>query len=99
MEIEKITVKYQTQKEFCHCCERDLDEVEIGKMREFDFLVNSLKEDVEWSLYDEYSELEEVVREYVCETVEFFAVDSYDRLLLPKDESDKILSYVKKHLI
>lgn len=99
MNKDKIIVKYQIQKEFCRCCNRDLDDAEIGEVREFDFYLKQLKEDVEWNLYDEECELDEVIRDYVYETIDFYAVNTYDRLILPKEELNKISEHVKNNLL
>lgn len=96
---DRITVKYQTQKEFCRCCDRELEDVEVSEMREFDFYLKQLKEDINWKLYDEECELDEVIRDYVYETIDFYAVNTYDRLILPKEELNKILEYVKSNLL
>lgn len=95
---DRFTIKFHVQKEFCHCCNRKLDEVKMSEIREFDFYERQLREDINWKLYDE-SELEEVVRGYVSDIVEFFSVDTYDRLVLPEGEVDRMVEYVKENLM
>lgn len=98
-EAEKITVKYQTVKSVCHCCDRELDEPETGNVREFDFYFESLKEDNDWRLFDVDDELPEVVEGYVYNTVNFYAVSGYDELKFLDGEVDKILQYIKANLL
>lgn len=95
---DRFTIRFQTQKEFCHCCDKELDEVELSEMREFDFYEKQLREDIDWKLYDE-SELEGVVRGYISDVIEFFAVDTYDRLVLLEGEVDRMIEYVKENLM
>lgn len=95
---DRITIKFHAQKEFCHCCDRKLDEVKRSETREFDFYEKQLREDVNWKLYDE-SELEEVVRGYVSDVIEFFAVGAHDRLILPEGEVNRMVEYVKENLM
>ena len=98
-EKEKITVKYQTKRIFCRCCDRELEDPAISDIREFDFYLQDLKNDNDWVLFDEVEELPDVVEEYVYNTVIFFAVSHDDGIIFLDGEVDRILDYIKTNLL
>ena len=95
---ETITVKYQTRKEFCECCDRNFDNAELGKVREFDV---SLEKDVfnwtEWDYYFEYEdedEMRDAVDECLYGMISFYAVKSNEVMRLCDGELDKVVQIV-----
>ncbi|MDW0112224.1 hypothetical protein QT711_03440 [Sporosarcina saromensis] len=93
---EKITIKYKTRKDYCPCCQRDLDEPSLSKIREFDFTKRSFQDyGAHWELYDG-EEMKEVVREFVYETIDFFAVTNHEPILLEKGEMERMYEFARK---
>lgn len=99
VENEKITVQYTSARDYCRCCDRDLDEPVVSEVRDFDFYISSLKEDNDWNLYDEEDELDDVVDEYIFNKVSFYAVSGDERIKFLGDGKDKILQYIKNNLL
>lgn len=95
MSEDKITVKYQTRRHSCHCCEQVLVTPETSEVREFDFYLEDVKEWTDWSYHVTHQEqLRESADNYVCETISFFAADSEDFILLGEGELDKFVQYI-----
>lgn len=96
-----ITIEYRTRKDYCQCCDQKLSNPKISEIREFEFNQKNL---LSWGSWDEIAEfpedLRECVRDYVCETIRFFATDSSEKLIISVSEFSKVeqfvLSIVKK---
>lgn len=92
----EITIKYTTERYSCHCCHRDLDKPEVSRVREFTFSEESFEEyGIDWSIYDS-SEIEEVTREFVYETIDFFAVSNHDRIVLQDGEMERVHQFARE---
>lgn len=96
---EKITLRYQVKRSFCHCCEQELKNPEISEVREFDFHLKDLKEHGDWHLYDEHDELEEVADAYIYEDITYFASSSLDRVSLCEGELERFVQFIKRNFI
>lgn len=93
---EKITIKYTTERNSCRCCHRSLDKPEISKVKEFTFSKESFEGyGIDWSIYDS-SEIEEVTREFVYETIDFFAVSNHDMIVLQDGEMERMYQFARE---
>lgn len=95
-EKEKITVKYQTQRETCHCCGQELSDLKTSNSREFDFSLQNIKEYAPWSRLDE-EEMDEAVEEFVYNTIAFYATSHDDRIILFEGELERVHLYIKEN--
>lgn len=90
---ETITVKFQTAEEECHCCGTFFEKLEYGEIREFDITLKALFEYAGWekaldNFYPEESE--QVVDEYLCETIRFYAARHTERVRLCEGELSRV---------
>lgn len=102
-EENKVTVEYKTQKQYCHCCGQKLEELKISEVREFYF---SKENFLEWLPQEDWimeaecdDELLEMVEEFVCETISFFATSSDVTILIDNSEFEKVKKFVLEKVI
>lgn len=96
---ETITIRYQTSKEYCSCCSREFEIPELGEEREFDITLKNL---LDWAEWIEKTDLDEedistVIREYINNTVRFYALNSNEDLVIIDGEINKVKNMVNKH--
>lgn len=94
---DKITLKYQTRKEFCSCCDRNFDDAELGEVREFDVSLEDVFNWTEWDYYFEYEDADEMrdsVDECIYNMISFYAVGSNEVMRLCDGELDKIVQVI-----
>lgn len=84
---ETITIRYQIKKEYCSCCSREFEIPELGEEREFDITLKNLLDWAEWIVKTDLDEedISAVVREYINDTIRFFALNSNEDLLIIDD--------------
>ena len=99
---EKITVKYQTAKEYCSCCSREFEIPEFGEIREFDITLKGLFDWADWKTLTEVhdDDIAESVSEYIDDTIRFYALNSNEILKVVDGEvnmvTNKLLEEVEK---
>lgn len=93
---EIITIKYQTAKEYCSCCSREFDIPEFGEVREFDVTLKSFFEWADWSSEYEVDDedVAETVREYLFDTISFYALSGTEILKICEGEEWKVIDLV-----
>lgn len=98
---KKVTVKYQTRKEYCQCCERKLDNPTTSEVREFHISKGDiLSWSNEWKDIVEFEDdLNEIVMEFVYETIRFFATSYSDRLVIESSEFEKVKQFVLQEVV
>lgn len=87
-----IVIEYRTQKDYCQCCEQKLPSPQISEIREFELnpmRYRDWREVIEWE-----DDLQEIIREYVYDTIRFFAVSSFDNILIENSEFDKVKQFI-----
>jgi len=96
MSEQIITVKYQTKKEYCGCCGKPYENAELSDFREFDISLDKLVNWTDWEVCCEESReyVHESVEEYVTDTINFFALNSNERLHISNDEVNKITDFI-----
>lgn len=99
---EKLTIKYQTAEEYCRCCNREFKDLEYGEIREFDISLKQLFKWADWTSVDKiyHEEIEDVVEEYLHNTISFYSTSANERIRLCDGEENKIhqlvLAEIKK---
>ncbi len=97
---ETIVISYTTVRDHCSCCQQKLPKPITNKVNQFEFSKCSASSWTDWDAYAEYPEdLESIVPEYVYETLRFFAVSSYDKLIVEDSEIQKVKKWLQKHVI
>jgi hypothetical protein len=92
---QTVVVEYKTRKDYCQCCDQKLPNPKVSEIREFEFNKENLKSWTDWKEVAEFEEdLKDIVIEYVCETIRFFAMSSDDRLLIGDSEFDKVRKFI-----
>ncbi|KGR88417.1 hypothetical protein [Lysinibacillus odysseyi] len=99
---EPIIVKYRKKQNECKCCGRPFTESEFGELREFEVTMKKFFEWTNWSkedLKDVYLEdLDQMVSEWLYDTINFYACDMEDVLLIDKSEGKRIVQIVKSEV-
>lgn len=94
----KVTVKYKTRRDTCNCCGQDLIKHEISNGREFDFYLKDIKQYENWNLVED-EEMEDVLDEFIHNTISFYATNNDDMVILLDGEIEKFLSFIKDNII
>lgn len=88
-------INYRTRRDYCHCCDRKLDNPKLSEIREFRIDKDDVLSWTEWKVVIEYDDIKYMVREFVCDTIRFFATNFDDKLLIEKSEFDKVIEFIK----
>ncbi|MET4562197.1 hypothetical protein ABIA69_003383 [Lysinibacillus parviboronicapiens] len=93
---DKLTIKYQTAEEYCRCCNREFKELEYGEVREFDITLKQLFEWADWTTIDNiyHEEIENVVEEYLHNTISFYSTSVNERIRFCDGGVDRIQQLV-----
>jgi hypothetical protein len=97
-----ITVQYQIRKDYCNCCGHKLEKPQISQTREFDFskgdCLEWLSED-NWKVEVNYEdEFNEIIREFIYETISFFATSSDTKILIENSEFEKVKKFILEEI-
>ena len=98
-----ITVKYRTKKTYCNCCGQEIENAKTSDVREFNFD----KEDCLTWLSQEGWEVEatcedgfqDLIREFVYETISFFATSSDTKIIIEDSEFEKMKKFVLEEVV
>ncbi|MDF2902387.1 MAG: hypothetical protein K0S25_25 [Bacillus sp. (in: firmicutes)] len=94
-DVNSVVIEYRTRKDYCHCCDQKLSNPKISEIREFEFNKDNLLSWGDWKDIAEFEEdLRECVRDYVCETISFFATNSSEKLIISPSEFGKVQQFV-----
>ena len=92
-----IIVKYTKAKTECRCCGRSFENPEYGEEKEFEITLQNVFHWAQWreveDIYDE--DLEQMVEEYLWDTIHFYACDTEDKLQINEDDVKTIIQMVK----
>lgn len=100
MMSETITIKYRTRRDYCNCCDQKLPHVETSGYKEFKFSKENIKSWTDWKEIAEYEEdFDNIVYEYVFNTIDFFATSSSDRVIVENSEIEKVKQFLLKEAI
>ena len=95
-----IDINYRTRKEYCQCCNQKLPNVKTSEIKEFEFDKDILKTAVNWEEFAEFEEdLQDIIREYIYETISFFATRSDERLIIDNKEFEKVKQFIYDEVI
>lgn len=98
---KKVVVEYKTKQDFCQCCNQKIPEPKTSTSREFEFnkknAIHWLGND--WKDIEDEEELDELVEEYVYSTISFFATSSDAKLLIDKNEIEKVKKFILEEVI
>ncbi|MFE8704124.1 hypothetical protein ACFYKX_26505 [Cytobacillus sp. FJAT-54145] len=90
-----IVIEYQTQSEFCSCCDQILPKPKISGVKEFELSEDNLSSYQDWKEAIEFDDdFNEMVREYVYDTIRFFATSSDDRIIIENREFEKVKQFI-----
>ena len=96
----KVIIQYQTCEEYCRCCDQKLQNAKTSEIREFEFDKEDLSNYGDWKVFAEFEEdLVEIIREFVYETIGFFATSSDTRLLIEEREFKKMRRFILDEVI
>lgn len=94
-----ITINYQVIEEYCPRCKHSAKDPKPSGVRTFSFTEENILSAREWKRYKDSPEVfDEKVKEYVYDTIDFYAVDSNALILLEPEELDKISLFIKVSL-
>ncbi|MEK3673565.1 hypothetical protein [Paenibacillus sp. FSL R10-2771] len=101
--MSEITVNYVTQRSHCKCCEQRLLQVETSKVKQFTIKTEDVTDWAEnemWeSAYASPEEFNEMVSEFTNETIQFFAADMYDHVVIEKTERDRVNEFITREVL
>jgi len=100
---KKVIVEYKTQQDYCDCCGQKIEKPKTSKTKEFHIskydCYSYLSED-DWKIESEdETELERIVEEFVCGTIEFYATSSYEVILIEKSEIKKVKNFILDEIV
>ena len=95
--MDKITINYKIHKDICHCCHQELPEPEAIKDMDFTFSKRNMMDYAPWEdIVEIDEEFDEIVEEFVYDTIRFFAMSSDDKLVVKPTELTKVKKFILK---
>lgn len=95
-----VIIEYRTRKDYCQCCYQKLPNPKTSDIRDFELSKQNLIEYGNWKEIAEFEEdLEEVVRDYIYNTISFFATSSYENILIENSEFDKVKEFILNEVL
>jgi hypothetical protein len=95
-----VVIKYQTQKHYCTCCNQKLPNPEMSKVREFKI---SKEDALQWAPWHEAAEfpedMESMVPDFVYGTIDFFATNSNEKIIIENSEIEKVREFILRVVI
>lgn len=100
MSESTIVVEYKTQKQYCPCCHQKLEKAEVSKVRTMVFDKKTALSFAPWKEIAECpEEVEDIVPEYVYETISFFATNSNEKIIVEENEIEKVKAWILSDVI
>lgn len=100
---EKVKVEYRTEQSHCSCCGHKLEKPKTSGIREFYFSKDNCTDWLEqenWRYEAKYSEaFQQMVEEFIYDTISFFATSPYERIRMEKSEIEKVKQMILKEVI
>jgi hypothetical protein len=100
---QKVTVEYRTRKNYCSCCGQRIENPETSHERYFHFSKENFLEWMEQEYWKSEAEndveLNEIIREFVYETINFFATSSDTKILIDDSEFVKVRKFVLEEIV
>ncbi|OKP91404.1 hypothetical protein [Paenibacillus sp. P32E] len=101
--MSEITVNYVTQRAHCKCCEQRLPQVETSKVKQFTIKTEDVTDWAEHEMWESSyvcpDEFTEMVSEFTNETIQFFAADMFDHVVMEKTELDKVKEFIMREVL
>lgn len=95
--MDKLTIPYRVKTDTCKCCHQSLKDPALSPVREFDFYKHNFEEYTShWRDFEE-DELREVSREFLYETIDFFACSGDVRLLIEEKDVERMYAFAKQY--
>lgn len=95
-----VSVKYKTEKCYCSCCDQKLPTPQVSKEMEFLISREGAMYYAEWKEIAEYPEdLENIVPQYVYETIFFHATSSYEKVIIEDSEIEKVKKFILREVV
>lgn len=87
-----VTVEYTTQTLYCSCCNQPLKEAKVSEVQKALFTVETAESWSDaWPEIVKYPEdMDDIIADFVYETISFWAVDSNRRILIEDGEYEKV---------
>ena len=93
-----VVVEYKTEKTYCNCCGQKLENPKTSQPRTFNFTKDDCLEWLSqegWKVESEYDDgLNQMITEFVYETISFFATNSHENILIDDNEFEKVKKFV-----
>lgn len=100
MSNSTIIVEYRTQNKYCPCCQQKLEKAKVSKAKTMEFSKETALSWAEWKEISEYPEdMENLVPEYVHETISFFATDSHEKIIVEDSEIEKVKTWILSEVV
>lgn len=100
---KKVKVEYKTQQDHCNCCGHKLEKPKTSKTREFyiskDDCFAWLDEESWETEAEDNDELTRIVDEFICDTIDFFATNSHEVILIDKSEIEKVKQFILEEVV
>ncbi|MCR6108672.1 hypothetical protein HXA34_20465 [Salipaludibacillus agaradhaerens] len=101
--MKTVTVEYRTRKHYCHCCDQKIENPKTSEVRDFNFSKDSCLEwlsQEHWITEAEYEdELNQTIKEFVYETIGFFATSSSTKIIIDNHELEKVKKFVLEEVV
>jgi hypothetical protein len=99
-ERQSVIVNYQIQKEYCSCCKQQLPSTETSKVKEFEIDKETTMCWNNWNETAEFPEdLDGLVNDFIHDTISFFTVNSYEKIVFKDSEVEKVKEFIMKIII
>jgi hypothetical protein len=100
---EKVRVEYRTEQDHCKCCGHKLEKPKTSEIREFylskDDCFDWLDEE-NWKIEaEDEEELQQMVEEFVYESISFFATSSYEVIHIERSELAKVKQFILEKVV
>lgn len=97
--MDHVTVTYTLEKDVCHCCQQPLPKPEESAIGEFTFHKATAMEYAPWEdIVEIEAEFEQIVEEFVYETIQFYGVSQDDKLVVGESELLKVKQFLLNNI-
>lgn len=100
---KEVIVEYRTIKHDCPCCGQSIKNPKESDNKMFRFFKRDF---IDWASQESWQieasdpdSLDYMVRDFVAETISFYAVDSEDQLLIENSEFAKVRKFVQGEIV
>lgn len=94
--MKSVTVEYKTKKSYCDCCGQEVANPRVSDLREYVISEELVRGWGDFKFIIEHEDdLNDMVEEFVYETISFFTVGSGAQIVIENDQLDKVKGFVR----